>query len=187
MDINSSQLSKLLSFYNSNLLPSSFSNFLVQSLNTRGSNRFYIPFCRTNIEKFYIIYQGTVFLQKLSSDIRNALSLYSFQSKIKNFCHVFSDFLLDYSTELLTSLACQLERLVSIAFMSFYETEIILILCNFFRFISFYLLFFFNAVCISSCVTQDVRRAPMKTSLHAIVSIFRAETSVLANEVTVLS
>ena len=67
--------------------------------------------------------------------------------------------------------------------MWFYETEI-----TFVRFFSFYLYFsFYNSLCISSYVTQGVRRAPIKTSLHAIVSIFRAETSVLANEVTVLS
>ena len=64
---------------------------------------------------------------------------------------------------------------------------------NFVRFFSLYLFvfiysfIFFNAVWIWSCVTQGVRWAPVKTSLHAIVSIFRAETSVLANEVTVLS
>ena len=76
--------------YNNNLLPPSFSNILlrtyqVHSYNTRGSNKFFIPFCRTNIRKFSIIYQGPVFFNKLGSDIRNSLSLCSFQSKIKNY------------------------------------------------------------------------------------------------------
>ena len=76
--------------YNNNLLSPSFSNvFLrtnqIHSYNTRGSNQFYIPFCGTNVRKFSIIYQGPVFFNKLFSDIRNSLSLYSFQSKIKNY------------------------------------------------------------------------------------------------------
>ena len=48
-------------------------------------------------------------------------------------------------------------------------------------------LFRFYSVCIFNCATQSVRRAPVKTSLHAMVLVFRAETSVFANEVTVLS
>ena len=47
--------------------------------------------------------------------------------------------------------------------------------------------FLFKSVCISSRVTWGVRTAPVKTSLHAIFLIFRAETSAFANEVTVLS
>ena len=76
--------------YNNNLLPPSFSNFFlrtnqVHSYNTRGStgNQFYIQFCRTNIRKFSIIYQG--FFNTLCCDIRNALSTHSFQSKIKSY------------------------------------------------------------------------------------------------------
>ena len=83
----------LQNFNNNNLLPPSFTNFLlrtnqVHSYNTRGSNKFYIPFCQTNIRKFSIIYQGPVLFNKLCSDIRNSLSLYSFQSKIKHYFFV---------------------------------------------------------------------------------------------------
>ena len=89
-DIYSLHLGKFMYSYNNNLLPPSFSNFLlctnqIHSYNTRGSNRFYITFCRTNIRKFSIIYKGPVFFNKLCSDIRNSLSLYSFQSKIKHY------------------------------------------------------------------------------------------------------
>ena len=91
IDIYSLHLGKCMYSYNNNLLPPSFSNILlrtnqVHSYNTRGSNQYYIPFCRTNIRKFSIIYQGPVFFNKLCSDIlNNYLSLYSFQSKIKNY------------------------------------------------------------------------------------------------------
>ena len=90
IDIYSLHLGKFMYSYNNNLLPPSFSNILlrtnqVHSYNTRGSNQFYIPFCRTNIRKFSIIYQGPVFFNKLGSDIRNSLSLCCFQSKIKNY------------------------------------------------------------------------------------------------------
>ena len=86
VDIYSLHLGKLMYSYNNNLLPPSFSNFFLRTnqahnYDTRGSNRFYIPFCR----KFSIIYQGPVFFNKLCSDIRNAHSLYSFQSKIKTY------------------------------------------------------------------------------------------------------
>ena len=82
VDIYSLHLGKFMCSYNNNLLPPSFSNFL---LRTNQVHRFYITFCRTNIRKFSIIYQGPVFFNKLCSDIRNSLSLYSFQSKIKNY------------------------------------------------------------------------------------------------------
>ena len=89
VDIYFLHLGKLMYSYNNNLLPPSFSNFFlrtsqVHSYNTRGSDLFYIPFCRTIVRKFSIIYQGPVFFNKLCSDIRNSLSLRSFQSKIKN-------------------------------------------------------------------------------------------------------
>ena len=90
VDIYSLRLGKFVYSYNNNLLTSSFSNFLLRTnqvhcYNTRGSAQFYIPFCRTNIRKFSMIYHGPVFFNKLCSDIRNSLSLYSFQSKIKKY------------------------------------------------------------------------------------------------------
>ena len=90
VDIYSLHLGKFMYSYNNNLLPPSFRNFLlrtnqVHSYNSRASNQFYIPFCRTNTRKFSIIYQGPVLFNKLCSDSQNSLSLYSFQSKIKNY------------------------------------------------------------------------------------------------------
>ena len=55
------------------------------TMNTRSSNKFYIPFSRTNIRKFSVFYQGPVFFNKLKAFICDAPSLYSFQSRVKNF------------------------------------------------------------------------------------------------------
>ena len=39
------------------------------TMNTRSSNKFYIPFCRTNIRKFsvFFFYQGPAFFNKLQN------------------------------------------------------------------------------------------------------------------------
>ena len=42
-------------------------------------------FCRTNIRKFSVFYQGLVFFNKLNAFICDAPSLYSFQPRVKNF------------------------------------------------------------------------------------------------------
>ena len=55
------------------------STYSTHVYNTRSSNRFHIPLCRTNVRKF------SVFFDKLSACIRHAPSLYSFQSRVKNF------------------------------------------------------------------------------------------------------
>lgn len=47
-----------------------------------------IPYCRTNIRAFSIMYPGQNIFNKLNSDIRNAPLLYSFQPKIKKFSFV---------------------------------------------------------------------------------------------------
>ena len=44
----------------------------------------------------------------------------------------------------------------------------------------------FHFACISRGVTHGVRGAPVKNSLSVTVLIFRAETPVLANEVSVI-
>ena len=61
-------------------------NFMV--ITRYSSNRYYIvPFCRPNIRKFsvFFFYQGPVFFNKLNAFICDAPSLYSFQSRVKNF------------------------------------------------------------------------------------------------------
>ena len=37
------------------------------TMNTRSSNKFYISFCRANIRKFSVFYQGPVFFNKLQN------------------------------------------------------------------------------------------------------------------------
>ena len=94
---------------------------------------------------------------------------------------------LDYSTKSFSLLACQSKRVISIAFfikaMRFHKTETIFVR-DLLHFVS---IFFPISVYSSRCVTHGVRRAPVKILLHAGVLICRAETSVLVNEVTVLS
>ena len=78
----------------------------------------------------------------------------------------------DYSTESFSSLACHLKRLISIAYfvkaIKFCKTEIIFVL--FLRLVSICSLFVHS----SHCVTHGVRRAPVKSLLHAGVWNFRS-------------
>ena len=89
-DIYSLHLGKFMFSVKNNSVPSSFSRSIlrtnqVHGYNTRSSNKFYIPFCRTNIRKFSVFYQGPVFFNKLNAFICDAPSLYSLQSRVKNF------------------------------------------------------------------------------------------------------
>ena len=73
-----------------NSVPSSFSRSILRTnqghgYSTRSSNKFYIPFCRTNIGMFFVFYQGPVFFNKLNAFICDIPSVYSFQSRVKNF------------------------------------------------------------------------------------------------------
>ena len=89
-DIYSLYLGKFMYSLNNYLVLSSFSRSILRTNRVHGcstpiSNRFCIPFCRTNIRKFSDFYQGPVFFNKLTAYIRDAPSLYSFQSRVKNF------------------------------------------------------------------------------------------------------
>ena len=78
----------------------------------------------------------------------------------------------DYSTESFSSLAGQVKRLISIAFfvnaIKFYKTGIIFVV--FLRLVSICSHFVHS----SHCVTHGVRRAPVKSLLHAGVWNFRS-------------
>ena len=57
-----------------NSVPSYFSRSIlctnqVHGYNMHSSNKFYIPFCRTNIRKFSVFYQGPVFFKKMNAFI----------------------------------------------------------------------------------------------------------------------
>ena len=85
-DICSLLLGKFMFSFKNNSVPSSFSRSILRTnqvhcYNTRSSNRFYIPFCFSNIRKFSIFYQGPVFF-KLNAFICEAPSFFSFQSRV---------------------------------------------------------------------------------------------------------
>ena len=77
--------------YCNDLLPDAFRTFfnhdqLIEfghQYNTRSSGLFYIPFCRTNIRRFYVFYQDLKFFRNLSLDIRSTFSIASFRNKFK--------------------------------------------------------------------------------------------------------
>ena len=77
--------------YKSGLLPNSFNDdmFLlncdVHSYNTRSKNSFRFPYCRTNVRKFSLRFQGPKIFNSLSSEIQNASSTALFNSKLKSF------------------------------------------------------------------------------------------------------
>ena len=71
--------------YKAGLLPDSFNNMFsltnhVHSYETTSSGLFYLTYCRTNIRKFSICFQGPNFFNSLSPEIQNAKSIVSFTS-----------------------------------------------------------------------------------------------------------
>ena len=73
-----------------NSFPSSFSRSILHSNqihghNTHSSNKFYIPFCRTNIRKFSVFYQGPGFFNKLNAFICNAPPYIRSNPELKTF------------------------------------------------------------------------------------------------------
>ena len=83
-------LDKFMYLYHNNLLPSSFDNMFprvnqIHKYDTRFSNLYHIPFCRTNIRKFSAIFQAPKFFNTLHGDIRDAPSVSLFQSRLKHF------------------------------------------------------------------------------------------------------
>ena len=68
-DIYSLHLGKFMFSFKNNSVPSRFSRSIlrtnqVHGYNTRSSNKFYIPLCRTNIKKLSVFYQGPFFFFK---------------------------------------------------------------------------------------------------------------------------
>ena len=62
------------------LLPNYFRDMFtlasqIHSYNTRNSNLFYIPYCRTNLRKFSFRYQGPTLFNLLSREIQNSESI----------------------------------------------------------------------------------------------------------------
>ena len=80
---------KLMFLYRHGLLPESFDNMFplnneIHSYNTSRSC-FSLPYCRTNIGKFSIRYQGPKLFNSVNEDIRNSSSVSLFSSRLKSF------------------------------------------------------------------------------------------------------
>ena len=73
-DIRQLELGKLMFSLNHSLLPSKFNNYFslnkqVHSHATRYANDFHLPFCRTNLRKFSVSFQGPTYYNPLEDDI----------------------------------------------------------------------------------------------------------------------
>ena len=55
----------------------------VRSYATRYANDFHLPFCRTNLRKFSVSFQGPTYYNPLENDIIESNSLHSFKTKLK--------------------------------------------------------------------------------------------------------
>ena len=89
-DIYLLNLGKFMYSYQHGLLPSSFNDYFIEvnqvhHYNTRSSSDIYTPFCKTKIRQFSVTFQGPKFFNMLSSDIKKAYSLQSFQNKLKKY------------------------------------------------------------------------------------------------------
>ena len=110
-DIYLFNLGKFMFSYVNNMLPRNFNNSIlrvnqVHGYNLRSSGLLYVPFCRTKLRQFSVIYQGPTFFNALCSDIRNASTFPLFVSKLKNFVYVFFYFSINKIMCLLTSNLC---------------------------------------------------------------------------------
>ena len=76
--------------YKNGLLPNSFNDMFLlncdeHSYNTRSENSFRLPYCRINVRKFSLRFQGPKIFNSLSSEIQNASCIALFNSKLKSF------------------------------------------------------------------------------------------------------
>ena len=79
---------KLMLSLNHSLLPSKFNNYFslnkqVHSYATRYANDFHLPFCRTNLRKFSVSFQGPTYYNSIENDIKESNSLHVFKTKLK--------------------------------------------------------------------------------------------------------
>ena len=87
-DIRQLELGKLMFSLNHSLLPSKFNNYFslnkqVHSYATRHANDFHLPFCRTNLRKFSVSFQGPTYYNSIENDIKESNSLLLFKTKLK--------------------------------------------------------------------------------------------------------
>ena len=87
-DIRQLESGKLMFSLNHSLLPSKFINYFslnkqVHSYATRYANDFRLPFCRTNLRKFSVSFQGATYYNSIENDIKESNSLHLFKTKLK--------------------------------------------------------------------------------------------------------
>ena len=69
---------QLMFSFNHSLLPPKFNNYFslnkqVHSYATRYANDFHLPFCRTNLRKFSVSFQGPTYYNSLETDIKEEI------------------------------------------------------------------------------------------------------------------
>ena len=84
------RIGKVMYLYKNGLLLDSFNDMFllncdIHSHNTRNKNSFRLPYCKTNVRKFSLRFQGPKIFNSLSSEIHNASSTALFNSKLKSF------------------------------------------------------------------------------------------------------
>ena len=89
-DIYLYQIGKFMYLFKRSLLPNYFRDMFtlasqIHSYKTRNSNLFYIPYCRTNLRKFSIRFQGPSFFNSLSREIQNSETISLFGKRLKKF------------------------------------------------------------------------------------------------------
>ena len=87
-DIHLLQLGQFMYSCKNSFLPPKFNNNFSQSnqfhsYNTRNSQAYRLPYCRTNTKKFSPFFQGPKFFNSLDNKIINSQSLSSFKKKLK--------------------------------------------------------------------------------------------------------
>ena len=87
-DIHLFQLGMFMFKYSNKLLPQTFDDIFlrineIHEYGTRRAGEFYVPTCRTRLRQFSINYQGPLFYNALSSEIRGASTLSLFKKKLK--------------------------------------------------------------------------------------------------------
>ena len=82
------QLGQFMHFWKNSFLPPGFNNNFSQSnqfhsYNTRNSQAYRLPYCRTNTKKFSPFFQGPKFFNSLDNEVINSPSLSSFKKRLK--------------------------------------------------------------------------------------------------------
>ena len=89
--VNSFQIAKFMYCYHNNLLPPLFFNLFftksqIHGYSTGTANNYRVHYCRTNLKKFTILYQGLKIWNSLPVTITSLTSFPNFKNKLLEFC-----------------------------------------------------------------------------------------------------